>query len=72
MNAETDQDLSPEQWETLKAIRVTPARRALNRRIVDSLIELDLAALVDGRPVMTPRGRKVLLRGSPRLWDVAA
>ena len=72
MSAQTDQDLSPEQWETLKAIRMTSVRRALNRSVVDSLVELHLAAIVEGRPVMTPWGRKVLLRGSPQLWDVAA
>jgi len=54
MNAEFDYDLTPDQWETLKALRLPAAqRRILNRFVVD-------------------KGRSVLLRGSPRLWDVAA
>ena len=44
MNAEIDEDLSLEQWETLKAIRVPDSKRALNRCIADSLVERGLAA----------------------------
>jgi hypothetical protein len=73
MTAEFDYDLTPDQWAALKAIR-TPAPRghAFNRFLIDSLAALQLAEIVDNRPVITPRGRSVLLRGSPRLWDVAA
>ena len=73
MNDEVDYDLAPDQWETLKALRL-PAlkRRFLNRSVVDNLIALELAAMADDGPVITPKGRSVLLRGSPRLWDVAA
>jgi hypothetical protein len=28
--------------------------------------------MTEDRPVITHKGRSVLLRGSPRLWDVAA
>jgi hypothetical protein len=73
MNAEFDYDLTPDQWEALKALRVPASNsRALNRFVVDSLVALQLAEMTDGRPVITPKGRSVLLRGSPRLWDVAA
>lgn len=73
MNAEIDYDLTPDQWEMLKAFRVPASeRRALNRFALESLIALQLAAMADDRPVITPLGRSVLLRGSPRLWDVAA
>ena len=73
MNAELDYDLTLEQWETLKALRLpAPERRALNRLLVESLIALQLAAMTDGREAITAKGRSVLLRGSPRLWDVAA
>ena len=73
MNAEFDYDLTPDQWETLKAIRVpTPNGRALNRSIVGNLVALGLAEMTGDRPVITRKGRSVLLRGSPRLWDVAA
>ena len=73
MNAEVDYDLTPDQWETLKALRL-PAlkRRFLNRSVVDDFIALELAAMAGDGPVITPKGRSVLLRGSPRLWDVAA
>lgn len=73
MNAETDYDLTRDQWETLKALRL-PAleRRFLNRSIADQLIALELAAMAGEAPMITPKGRSVLLRGSPRLWDVAA
>jgi hypothetical protein len=73
MNAEIDHDLTPDQWETLKALR-GPAEehRGFIRSVVDHLVALGLAIKTDDRPVITRRGRSVLLRGSPRLWDVAA
>ena len=73
MNAEIDYDLTLDQWEALKALR-TPAakRRVLNRFVVGQLIALRLAADTGDGPAITPEGRSVLLRGSPRLWDVAA
>jgi hypothetical protein len=73
MNDEIDYDLTPDQWETLKALRLpAPKCRVLNPSIVENLIALQLAAMTDGHPAITPKGRRVLLRGSPRLWDVAA
>jgi hypothetical protein len=73
MNAEFDYDLTPDQWETLKMLRLpAPRGRLLNKFLVESLVALQLAAVFDGCPVITPRGRKVLVRGSSRLWDVAA
>jgi len=73
MNAEFDYDLTPDQWETLKALRAPALQgRALNRLVVDELIALQLAAMGADLPVITPRGRKVLVRGSSRLLDVAA
>ena len=73
MNAEFDYDLTRDQWEALKALRL-PAPRCvvLNASVVETLIALQLAAMTDGCPAITRRGRGVLLRGSPRLWDVAA
>lgn len=73
MNAEFDYDLTPDQWEMLKALRApAPNGRALNRFVVETLVALQLAEMTDGRPVLTPKGRSVLLRGSPRLLDLAA
>jgi hypothetical protein len=57
----------------LKAIRVPePNSLALKRSVIDSLVVLQLAEMSDGRAVITRKGRSVLLRGSPLLWDVAA
>ena len=74
MNAEFDYDLTPDQWETLKALRAhAPKARALNRFVVENLVALGLARVSEGRPVLTSKGRSVLLRGSPRLLlDLAA
>ena len=68
MSDEFDYDLTPDQWETLKALRLpAPQRPRINRFAVESLAALGLAAAVDGSPLITPRGRKVLVRGSSRL-----
>jgi hypothetical protein len=73
MNAELDHDLTQEQWEALKALRLpAPKCRTLNRFIVERLIALQLARMTDDCPFLTEKGRKVLVRGSSRLWDVAA
>jgi hypothetical protein len=79
MNAEIDYELSLDQWEALKALRLpAPKYRAAesttfpSRVVIATLVALQLAAMTGGRPVITPKGRSVLLRGSPRLWDVAA
>jgi ribosomal protein S19E (S16A) len=73
MNAEFDYDLTTDQWETLKALRVPVANgRGLSRSVVENLVALGLAEITGDRPVLTRKGRSVLLRGSPRLWDVAA
>jgi hypothetical protein len=72
MNADDDYELTSDQWEALRAIRVpAPNARAVNRT-VEKLVALQLAEIADGRPVITQKGRSVLLRGSPRLLDVAA
>lgn len=74
MSAEFDYELTPDQWEALKSLRLpAPRSRRLNVSVVDGLIALQLAAMIDDRPVMTPRGRQVLVRGSSRLLlDLAA
>jgi len=43
MNTEFDYDLTPDQWEALKALRLPAAqRRILNRFVVDGLVALQL------------------------------
>lgn len=68
-----DRELTQDQWEALKALRgPTRDRRPVNRLLLDQLISLGLAAVIDGAPCMTDAGRKVLVRGSSRLLDLAA
>jgi hypothetical protein len=73
MTTEIDYELTLDQWDALKALRMPASkRRALNRFVLEGLVALELAAMTEDRPVITRKGRSVLLRGSPRLWDVAA
>ena len=73
MNTELDHDLTPDQWETLKSLR-TPVSmpRRLNRHMIESLVGLELVQMHGDLPAITTTGRKVLIRGSSRLLDVAA
>jgi hypothetical protein len=73
MNADIDFDLTPIQWETLKALRTPRSEQlSVNRFALQELVGFALAQISEGRPMITPKGRDVVLRGSPRLWDVAA
>ena len=69
MNTEIDHDLSNDQWEALRALR--PAA-LVGKKNIHTLQQLSALELCDGAPRLTPKGRAVLLRGSPRLWDLAA
>jgi len=71
MSVDSDFDLTPDQWEALKALRA-PARFSSSRFALQQLVALQLAAMDDGRPTITLMGRKVLVRGSSRLLDLAA
>ena len=74
MNEEFDYDLTPSQWETLKALR-RPASKLprMSRYAIDSLIALELAVMNGDVPAITAKGRKVLIRGSSLLLqDLAA
>jgi hypothetical protein len=73
MNTDIGYDLTLDHWAALKALRLPAADRgALYRPVLENLIALQLAAMSDEGLAITARGRSVLLRGSPRLWDVAA
>ncbi len=67
-----DFDLTPDQWETLKALRAPMPARQLNRFVVERLAALELVSTSGELPAITSRGRRVLIRGSSRLLDVAA
>ena len=74
MNTELDYDLAPDQWEALKALRTgATLRRAPSPFIIEQLVALGLVENGSEGPRITLMGRKVLIRGSSRLWeDVAA
>jgi hypothetical protein len=73
MSNDFDFDLSPDQWEALKALRKPVSNgRPAKAYVVESLVQLGLVVVDDGVPAMTPGGRKALVRGSCRLLDLAA
>ena len=73
MDTELDYDLTRDQWEALKTLRIPATeRRGFNRSMIDQFVALELVTIKDGAPHITAKGRSVLLRGSPRLLDVAA
>ena len=68
-----DHEPTPEQWEALKTLRAPASMSStVNSLVIDELVALGFAATRGGLTVITPSGRKVLVRGSPRLLDVAA
>ncbi len=73
MGTEFDYVLTLAQWEMLRALR-RPAQQPsqASQIAINDLIALELVVIRDQQAVMTARGRQVLLRGSPLLWDVAA
>ena len=74
MHDDFDYDLTPGQWEALKAVRTSTARLPqISRYAIESLMALGLVAMNGDTPVITQTGRKVLIRGSSRLLlDLAA
>jgi ribosomal protein S19E (S16A) len=74
MQDEFDYDLTPGQWEALKAVRTAASRLPqISRYAVESLMALGLVAMSGDGPVITQSGRKVLIRGSSQLLlDLAA
>jgi hypothetical protein len=73
MNAELDFDLSPDLWETLKALRAgATLRRSPSACAIEQLTVLGLASTGHDGPLITAMGRKVLIRGSSRLWEDVA
>jgi hypothetical protein len=73
MSTEFDYDLTPHQWEAMRTLRLPASRRgSVNGFVVDGLIALGLVTVADEPAVLTEKGRKVLVRGSSRLLDLAA
>ena len=74
MNDEIDYELTADQWEALKALRAPAANPTrIRRSAVDSLVTLGFVAMRGDLLVLTPLGRKILVRGSSQLLrDIAA
>ena len=72
LDAEIDLPLDRSQWETLKALGAPDPRRwRVDGTAIETLVAAKLAEIHEGRPVLTAEGRKAVVRGSPRLWDVS-
>ena len=73
MHDDTETELSLPQWEILRLLcRPAHVRRTINRQALEPLLELGLAEWHAELPVVTPTGRKVLVRGAAKLLDLAA
>ena len=72
MYTDFDQNLTNDQWNMLRALRPAAPAVKLNGYVLQQLSALDLVTLSDNAPLLTPKGRAVMLRGSPLLWDLAA
>jgi hypothetical protein len=74
MTEEFDYELTPSQWEALKALRTQVSKLPrMSRTTIDGLIALELATMNGDTPAITAKGRKVLIRGSSLLLqDLAA
>jgi len=71
-DAEINLVLDRNEWETLKALGAPDAdQRSVDKQAIDRLVAAKLAAMRDGRAVITPMGRKAVVRGSPSLWDTS-
>lgn len=72
MDSDIDLVLDRRQWETLKALGAPDAeQRPVDKQAIEGLVSEKLAEMRDGRPVITPMGRKAVVRGSPSLWDIS-
>lgn len=73
---DSDLVLDRSQWETLKALGAPdadrrPVDRPVDKLAIERLVAEKLAEMRDGRAVITPMGRKAVVRGSPSLWDTS-
>ena len=71
-DSEIDLILDRSQWETLKALGAPDAsQRPVDKLTIERLVAAKLAEMRDGRPIITPMGRKAVVSGSPSLWDTS-
>jgi hypothetical protein len=73
MDDDIDCVLVRTQWEALKALGAPePRHHALPADACERLAASNLVVLEDGRPVITSRGRRRIVRGSEYLWDIGS
>lgn len=62
--------LGPFEWETLKALMAPdPDSRRVHDGALRQLLESDLVTVDADGPSVTAMGRRVVICGSPRLWQ---
>lgn len=62
--------LDPFQWEALRALGApSPDPSRVSGAAIEQLLRSDLLELRGDRPAITPKGRRVVACGSPRLWN---
>ncbi|MDP1751584.1 MAG: hypothetical protein Q8L22_19210 [Reyranella sp.] len=58
------------QWDALRALCApSPDPSRLSGAAVEQLVKDDLLELHDDRPSLTAKGRRVVVCGSPTLWN---
>ncbi len=70
MPTEIADTLNHLEWDALRSF-CAPCRELplLNRETIQQLVKADLLRLEDDCPAITTMGRKVVVCGSPRLWN---
>lgn len=70
-NVDLGEDLTLQELSALKQIRLTglTGDRAATRKFLDEALVVNGC---DGRLQLTAKGRQMLVRGSPLLWDLAS
>ena len=66
-------DFAEQYFEALKALRTPkPIGWQIEPKLLSQFYAAGLVELVNGHHSLTPLGRRVVVAGSPKLWDVAA
>ena len=72
VDSDIDLILDRSQWEMLKVLGAPDAdQRPVDKLAIERLVAAKLAEMRDGVPIITPMGRKAVVRGSPSLWDTS-
>lgn len=70
MSTEIADKLERTHWDVLRALAAPLcARKPPGDAMIRDLANAGLLAVEHGRPTLTAQGRRVLVVGSPRLWN---